>query len=189
VVTDGVETCRPKNTAMNATLEPATRNPNVLREPEPSLGAKHILLVEDDPAINRLMAKVLTHAGYQVDTAEDGQAGWEALCKHQHDLLITDNVMPGLSGLELAEKIRSAHMEMPILLISGSLVQSELKNNPSLHIASLLNKPFRIDELLNEVKKALSKSEREPVPAESHSAIQSGWFSRINPYWHGGINE
>src|ERR1017187_5344654 len=61
-----------------------------------------ILVVDDEPDIRRLNAEVLKSSGYEVDTAEDGKAGWQALQAVSHapdsyDLLITDHNMPGLS--------------------------------------------------------------------------------------------
>jgi len=51
--------------------------------------------------LRHINAGMLEEAGYKVDTAEDGQAAWEALCRNHYDLLITDNFMPRLSGLDL----------------------------------------------------------------------------------------
>jgi two-component system, chemotaxis family, sensor histidine kinase and response regulator WspE len=62
-----------------------------------------ILVVDDDISIRELSAAVLMPSGYQVDTAEDGAAGWEALHGNNYDLLITDHNMPRVSGVELVK--------------------------------------------------------------------------------------
>jgi YesN/AraC family two-component response regulator len=64
-----------------------------------------------------------------VDTAEDGEFGWEALQAKNYDLLITDNNMPKVSGLELVKKLRSARMALPVILASGAMPE-ELNRLP-----------------------------------------------------------
>ena len=67
--------------------------------------AHRIILVEDDSTILQFSVLVLVRAGYQVRAVEGAQAAWEALQSRSYDLLITDNQMPGLSGLELVSKL------------------------------------------------------------------------------------
>ena len=116
--------------------------------------SNHILLVDDDIDIRLLGTDLLFHSGYQVDTAEDGESGWEALQAKNYDLLITDNKMPKVSGLELVKKLRSAHMALPVILASGAMPE-ELNRLPWLQLAATLWKPFTPDELLGTVKKVL----------------------------------
>src|SRR5712692_6584683 len=92
-------------------------------QPEQS---NRILVVEGESTIHHLSARMLVRSGYQVDTADDGQAGWEALHAADYDLLLTDNHMPKLSGLELVRKLRSAQMTLPVVLVSGHLEVEEL---------------------------------------------------------------
>ena len=66
-----------------------------------------ILVVDDDEAFRRLNTEVLNCSGYQVDAAEDGAVGWEAIQANRYDLLITDNSMPKLTGVELVKKLRA----------------------------------------------------------------------------------
>ena len=131
--------------------------------------SSRILLVDDAIDIRLLSADLLFHSGYQVDTAEDGESGWEALQAKNYDLLITDNKMPKVSGLELVKKLRSARMALPVILVSGAMPE-ELNRLPWLQLAATLWKPFTPDELLGTVKKVLratdSDSERiKPLPA------------------------
>ena len=78
-----------------------------------------ILVLDDDEAIRVLHARMLGRAGHEVDTGDNGDAGWKALQAKQYDLLITDNDMPKMSGEELIQKIRSESMVLPIILASG----------------------------------------------------------------------
>src|ERR1700748_1598004 len=75
----------------------------------------HILLVDDDLYIRELYSSALIRQGYHVDTMTDGADAWKALQNHSYDLLITDQVMPKLSGLELIKKLRLAKTRLPII--------------------------------------------------------------------------
>lgn len=130
--------------------------------------SNRILLVDDDTDIRLLGADLLFHSGYQVDTAVDGESGWEALQAKNYDLLITDNKMPKVSGIELVMKLRSARMALPVILASGAIPE-ELNRLPSLQLAAKLWKPFTPDELLETVKQVLletasAREQIEPLP-------------------------
>jgi len=114
-----------------------------------------ILLVDDDLHLRQLSAGVLIRSGYNVDTAEDGATAWKALGYVSYDLLITDNKMPRVTGLELIKKLRSEDMTLPVILASGTVPVEELKRHPWLRLDATLPKPFTIAELLDMVKKVL----------------------------------
>jgi DNA-binding response OmpR family regulator len=126
--------------------------------------SNRILFADDDVSVRDAIARVLIRSGYDVDVAEDGVAGWEALQAARYDLLITDNKMPKLSGIELVKKLRSAHMKLPVILASAALPTGELNQNPWLQLAATLLKPFTVDELLETVKAVLG------APAMASSA-------------------
>ncbi len=92
---------------------------------------------------------------YKVDIAENGAVAWDALQRNSYDLLITDQDMPELSGLELIRKIQSAHMVLPVIMVSGTMPTEEIKRHPELRINAILPKPFDIMEFINAVKKVL----------------------------------
>jgi DNA-binding NtrC family response regulator len=117
-------------------------------------------VVEDDVDIRRMNAQVLSGFGYQIETAEDGAEAWEALQANGYDLLITDNNMPKVSGVELVKMVRSAHMTLPVVLASGTIPTEALNGNSSLQIAATLLKPFRVEELLALVTKVLRETDR-----------------------------
>jgi DNA-binding response OmpR family regulator len=121
-----------------------------------------ILLIDDEEAIRQIYAGTLTRCGYQVDTAGDGETGWEMIqaadCNSDHyDLLITDNNMPKLSGFELVKRVRSAHMELPVIMASGS-VNVTLSETESLGLDAILSKPFFPNELIKTVKSVLREA-------------------------------
>ena len=103
----------------------------------------------------KLNAEVLTHAGYQVDVAEDGAVAWQALQVYHYDLLITDNEMPNVSGLELLTKLKEAGLELPVIMATGSLPEEEFVRRPWLQPTDVLLKPYTLGELLGVVRKNL----------------------------------
>ena len=114
-----------------------------------------ILLVDDDRDVRNLNAEVLMRAGYQVDTAENGASGWKALQANRYDALITDNTMPGVTGLDLIRKLRSEDMTLSVILASGTVPAEELNRCPWLQVDALLPKPYSIGELLRTVDRVL----------------------------------
>lgn len=82
---------------------------------------QRILVVEDEQDLRQLTAEILIDAGYQVDVAEDGAAAWSALQLSQYDLLITDQFMPKVSGVELLRRIHAAQMTLPVIMATGFL--------------------------------------------------------------------
>ena len=135
------------------TGEPASVNDLCLATP-----SKHILVVDDDIDIRRSISDVLVRSDYRVDTAKDGEAGWEALQTRNYDLLITDHQMPKVSGLELLMRLRSARMTLPVILASGALPE-ELNRLPGLQLSATLLKPFTPNELLGTIKNILHPSD------------------------------
>ncbi len=120
---------------------------------ENKVSRRRILVVDDDDDIRRFNAEALTGSGYHVEAAVDGAAGWEALNASRYDLLITDNNMPGLSGIELVKKVNAARMPVPVILASGVPHPEESE----LRLAATLPKPFTIEELLGTVKKVFGE--------------------------------
>ncbi len=110
-----------------------------------------ILYVEDDDMIRKVCGEILSRAGYSVDLAQDGQAGWEALQHKKYKLLIADHNMPRLTGLELAVCARGAGMELPIIIASGFASFAEDDAFAWLRLAMILRKPFSPEQLLQMV--------------------------------------
>ena len=111
-------------------------------------GSKRVLVLDDDAATRRLIALLLARAGYTVDLSEDGEMGWDALrCAH-YDLLVTDNDMPRLNGLQLTQRLRFAGMKLPVIIASGSIELGEAEDYGWLELTAILHKPFHLAELI-----------------------------------------
>jgi two-component system, cell cycle sensor histidine kinase and response regulator CckA len=120
-------------------------------------GSARILLVEDEDAVRAFGARALTNKGYEVLTAETGEAGWtvfENLDK-PIDLMVTDVMMPGMDGPTLAKKIREKQPDLKIIFVSG-YTEDKLKDHMDDH-TFFLPKPFTLKELAAKVKDVLGE--------------------------------
>ncbi|GAC1702293.1 MAG: response regulator [Candidatus Limnocylindrales bacterium] len=117
-----------------------------------------VLVVDDEPAILRTVRANLTRHGFQVETAETGQAAIEHA--HQHpDLIILDLGLPDIDGLDVIRNIRD-HSNMPILVLSAREAEQQKVSALDLGADDYLTKPFGIDELLARVRVALRHAAR-----------------------------
>ena len=116
---------------------------------------KRVLVLDDDAIMSSFYALTLAHAGYTTDTGADGEEGWEALCATEYDLLLTDNDMPRLTGVELVARLRRAGMTLPVIIASGSIALPEGDDAEQLGLAAVLHKPFTPDELVSAVQRVV----------------------------------
>ena len=146
-------------------MPPALTSPSILSLPveafyqkSPARGAR-ILLVDDDEILRDLVAEALTMNGYEVICAEDGEAGWDSLCKLEFDLLITDHNMPRLSGFGLINRMKSSHSQVRTIMITGYLPFQFMESANTLPFCDVLPKPFKLEELLQKVDHSLKLME------------------------------
>ncbi len=167
---------------MNTLIAETKTAPSPVAPPQPlSLGAprRRILLVDDLAQLRELGRQVLVRSGYNVDTAEDGAEAWAALHKQDYDLLITDNQMPRLTGLELIRKVREARMTVPIILTSGTLAQFPEGDQLGGKCAALLAKPFTTEQLVSAVQNGL----------RARTSLRRTTGLPFNPRPNGSVNE
>lgn len=101
-----------------------------------------VLLVDDEEAVRATTRELLESLGYIVCEAASGEEAWAEVGRNRFDMVITDHLMPGLSGTDLARRIREFDPDLPVLIISG---YAELEGiSPDL---PRLEKPFRLDGL------------------------------------------
>jgi DNA-binding response OmpR family regulator len=123
--------------------------PSVAAESSPFKQRKFsIVIAEDNELLREILAFELHRQGYDVYCAEDGESAWQLLSAHPVDLLITDNQMPKLSGLDLLRRMRAESLHQPVILMSGDMprITPEIEEllNPGIAIA----KPFALMDLL-----------------------------------------
>lgn len=121
---------------------------------ERKMGAPHrILVVEDEIFFRRLITDGLSRAGYQVDAAHDGAAAWDILQFRNYDLMVTDNRMPKLSGVDLLKRLSAAQMAVPVIMATTESPKDEFTRHPGIRPAAMLVKPYTVEDLLEEVEK------------------------------------
>ena len=124
-------------------------------------GRETLLVVETEPALRELLERVLRDRGYTVLTATDGTEALAVLQQRRRapiDLVLTNMVMPRVSGLELAARLRAVHPRARVLYLSGYSPES-LRRHPDLgERAAILPKPFTPDALLRKVREVLDET-------------------------------
>ena len=120
-------------------------------------GRESVLLVEDDPALLALGREVLTELGYQVHVAASGLEAlrWFEQQGPAIDILVTDVVMPGMGGRELAERILASRPRLPVLYVSGYHRDELLRESQTARGVSFLEKPYTAMMLARRVRETL----------------------------------
>lgn len=130
-----------------------------------------ILIVEDDPYINRLLCKIIEDCGYTVDAAYSGSEAQLRLSMQAYDLVLLDLMLPGISGEELLKIIRESSY-MPVIIISAKTELHEritlLKNGADDYIT----KPFEKAEVSARVEAQLRRSKRYPVQESTQASLR-----------------
>ena len=121
---------------------------------------RSLLVVEDNPSVLRLLSRQLREQGFEVSEAASGA---DALEKFEADptisLVVSDIVMPGeIQGVELAKRIRSERPQVPIILMSGYPLDTEVQSGNRLYYDEGLMKPVRASKLLETVQRLLSSN-------------------------------
>jgi len=126
----------------------------------------HILVVEDDPDINRLLCTILEGAGYCPRPAFSGSEALLWAEKYDYDLILLDLMLPGLSGEEFIQRVRQGGT-MPILVLSAKVAVEDRVNALALGADDFIPKPFDNREVLARVEAQLRRARRfsRPEPA------------------------
>lgn len=128
---------------------------------DPLLAGKHILVIDDEQIIRDTVRDVLAKYGCAVDTARDGEEATALINQQSFDLVLTDIRMPGKTGYEVFRTVREIRPHCPVIFMTGfgydpshSIIRAEPEG-----LSAVLFKPFKVDELLKEVRSAVSEPE------------------------------
>jgi DNA-binding response OmpR family regulator len=116
-----------------------------------------ILLVEDEKKVADIIERGLKAERYAVDVCHDGQNGWEMANAYAYDLIILDLMLPGLSGTEILQKIRSKNQQVPILILTARDGMADKIKNFETGADDYLTKPFAFAELALRIKALLRR--------------------------------
>jgi DNA-binding response OmpR family regulator len=128
--------------------------------------ARRIVVIDDERRIADTLALILRSAGYVADVAYDGPSGLATCSASRPHLVITDVVMPGMSGIEVAIEIRRGFPRCKILLYSGQAATAQMMDEARLrgHDFELLAKPVHPVQLLEKVKSLIGAAENPTEP-------------------------
>jgi CheY-like chemotaxis protein len=117
----------------------------------------HVLLVDDEPCILDLVGRVLARRGHSASTAQDGEAAIAALrAGLAPDVVVTDLDMPRADGFAVLEAARAREPAIPVVVASGSVGEEARARVIALGADAVLEKPFRLDDLVEAVERALA---------------------------------
>jgi two-component system cell cycle sensor histidine kinase/response regulator CckA len=123
-----------------------------------------ILVIEDEEDIRHLLKDILTNAGHDVEIAANGREGIEVFEKKEFDLVFTDLGMPVMSGWQVAEKVKNINGKVPVALITGWNVKMEKSEMEDCGISLVIQKPFRLEQVLTLVQEGIVLRERFNTP-------------------------
>ncbi|MDH5297970.1 MAG: response regulator, partial [Desulfobulbaceae bacterium] len=136
--------------AMKADLEHGAATPSTRRQ-----GKSRILVVDDEKMLNDMLLESLRLEGYEADGAYDGVEAMQRLKAKNYQLVILDIRMPRKDGLEVLQFIRDEYPELKVLIITALATKEEIKNTVQLGAYACLKKPFRLDTVLETVRRGL----------------------------------
>jgi len=152
----------------------------------------HILAVDDEPQITRVLRTALTAHGYDVRVAHDGESALEVMKDWRADLVVTDLVMPNVDGVELCRRIRHTS-EIPIIVLSVRNQENQKIEALDAGADDYVTKPFSVDELMARIRANLRRLKEVSagqtviqegdfrVDIEAHSVTVSGREVRLTP--------
>ena len=137
--------------------------------------AAHVLIVDDDTDLLRLLAMRLTAAGYRVSSAESAEDALAQMAVARPQLVISDVQLPGADGLQLFESIRAQHAALPVILLTAHGTIPDAVEATSRGVFTYLTKPFDGKQLLEQVAHALALG----APAAAAPSEPAAWRAGI----------
>ena len=115
-----------------------------------------VLVVDDEEDAREMLAAILTQAGYDVDDAADGFAALSKVSHYRPDVVVTDLRMPGMTGVDLLQRIRRIHGDVPVILATGLETWDLCTAAEAYGAVTCLVKPVELDELVWHIEMALA---------------------------------
>jgi len=114
-----------------------------------------VLVVDDEPTVTKSCRRILTEAGYEVDTTESGREGVSRALQEDFDLLLTDLKMPDLDGMDLVRTLRRERPDMPIVIITGYGTVPSAVEATKAGVVDYIEKPFTPEQITDAASRAL----------------------------------
>jgi DNA-binding response OmpR family regulator len=125
-----------------------------------------ILLIEDEPQMQRGVKDNLEFEGYDVEIAEDGKSGLQKLLDNSYDLVLLDVMLPQMSGLDVCKRARGKGIPTPIIMLTAKGEEIDKVLGLELGADDYITKPFGLRELLARVKAVLRRADPGSTPAD-----------------------
>ena len=116
-----------------------------------------ILLCEDDENLGMLLREYLQAKGYDTELCPDGEAGYKSFLKNKYDLCVLDVMMPKKDGFTLAQEIRAANSEIPIIFLTAKTLKEDILEGFKIGADDYLTKPFSMEELTFRIEAILRR--------------------------------
>lgn len=129
----------------------------------------HVLLIEDETQIARVVKMELEYEGYQVTVEHDGRAGYEAALQTNFDLILLDVMLPGLNGIEILRRLRKENRNVPVILLTARNTTLDIVSGLDQGANDYVPKPFRIEELLARIRVCLRN---QPKAIQENSVLK-----------------
>jgi len=139
----------------------------------------HILVVDDDPRITDLLRRILAYEGYSVSVAASGSEALNRSLEHPPDLVVLDIMLPELDGLEVAQRLRAAGDNVPILLLTARDTVADRVKGLETGADDYLVKPFAPEELVARAKALLRRSQEEQHEMLRYADVELDTGTRI----------
>src|SRR3981081_4633571 len=121
----------------------------------------HILVVDDDPHITDLLRRILAYEGYSIAIAASGNEALNRTLERPPDLIVLDIMLPGIDGLEVAQRLRAAGDNVPVLMLTARDAVADRVKGLGTGSDDFLVKPFAPEELVARVKALLRRNQEE----------------------------
>lgn len=134
------------------------------------MNLKHIVCIEDDLAIQRVLSLALRVAGYEVETASTGDAGLDLVLRTKPDLVLLDLMLPGLDGLSVCRRLRAEEetRAIPIIMLTAKGESDDIVRGLDAGANDYVTKPFEKDVLLARIRAALRTPNADSSPRTWH---------------------
>jgi two-component system response regulator RegX3 len=120
--------------------------------------ALHVLVVEDEPSIQRGLCDVLTFRGYRVEATDNGRRALELLTGASFDLVLLDVMLPELDGFSVCRELRALGHEVPVLMLTAKGAEDDILRGFEVGVDDYVSKPFSVRELLARAHALLKRS-------------------------------
>ncbi|HVY09675.1 MAG TPA: response regulator transcription factor [Mycobacteriales bacterium] len=133
---------------------------------EGAVAEARLLVVDDEPNIRELLSASLRFAGFEVETASDGQQALRLLGSFAPDLVVLDVMMPGVDGFDVVRRMRQDRHQMPVLFLTAKDATEDKISGLTLGADDYITKPFSLEEVIARIRAVLRRAQGASGPTQ-----------------------